>query len=144
MTCMRAHKSFNFGLIGPPTVELAALERRKKISIGLLWEKPCLLFFFTVLDWILFILAGNDNIHDSLEEFEIKSNLIRDTELAALEQLKKFMLPLFLISQLWLYLGNSQVSVYRTIGPLVWYHPKIQTRVSFVSFYRGIYQSGAD
>ena len=26
---------------------------------------------------------------------------------------------LFLVSQLWLYLGNSQVSVYRTIGPLV-------------------------
>ena len=31
------------------------------------------------------------------------------------------MLPLFLVSQLWLYLGNSQVSVYRTIGPLVTY-----------------------
>ena len=32
---------------------------------------------------------------------------------------KKSMLPLLLVSQLWLYLGNSQVSVYRTIGPLV-------------------------
>ena len=30
MTCMRARKSSNFGLIGPPTVELAALERLKK------------------------------------------------------------------------------------------------------------------
>ena len=40
------------------------------------------------------------------------------TELAALEHLKS-MLPLFLVSQLWLYMGNSQVSVYRTIGPLV-------------------------
>ena len=29
------------------------------------------------------------------------------------------MLPLFLVSQLWLYLANSQVSIYRTIGPLV-------------------------
>ena len=29
------------------------------------------------------------------------------------------MLPLFLVSQLCLYLGNNQVSVYRTIGPLV-------------------------
>ena len=28
-------------------------------------------------------------------------------------------LPLFLVSQSWLYLGNSQVSVYRTIDPLV-------------------------
>ena len=42
------------------------------------------------------------------------------TELAALEHLKS-MLPLFLVSLLWLYLGNGQVSVYMTIGPLVKY-----------------------
>ena len=30
MTCMRAGSSSNFGLIGPPTAELAALERLKK------------------------------------------------------------------------------------------------------------------
>ena len=30
MTCMRARKSSNFGLIRPPTAELAALERLKK------------------------------------------------------------------------------------------------------------------
>ena len=30
MTCMRARTSSNFGLIGPPTEELAALERLKK------------------------------------------------------------------------------------------------------------------
>ena len=41
------------------------------------------------------------------------------TEFAALEHLKQSMLPFFLVSQLWLYLENSQVSVYRTIGPLV-------------------------
>ena len=40
------------------------------------------------------MLAGNDNIHVSLDEFEIQSDLIRD-------------------------LGNSQTSVYRTIGTLV-------------------------
>ena len=40
------------------------------------------------------------------------------TESAALEHLKIDVAP-FLVSQLWLYLGNSQVSVYRTIGPLV-------------------------
>ena len=33
--------------------------------------KGCLNFFSAVLDWILFILAGNDNIHESLDEFEI-------------------------------------------------------------------------
>ena len=30
MTCMRARTSSNFGLIGPPTAELAALERLTK------------------------------------------------------------------------------------------------------------------
>ena len=46
------------------------------------------------------------------------------TELAALEHLKKSKFPLFLVSQLWLYmyLGNSRVSIYRTIGlPVKWY-----------------------
>ena len=72
MTCMRARTSSNFCLIGPPTVELAALECLKKIPIGLEWEKRCLLFFSTVLYWILFMLAGNDNIHESLDEFDIR------------------------------------------------------------------------
>ena len=35
MTCMRARTSSNFGLIEPPTAELAALESLKKIPIGL-------------------------------------------------------------------------------------------------------------
>ena len=35
MTFMRALKSSNFCLIGPPTAELAALERLKKNPIGL-------------------------------------------------------------------------------------------------------------
>ena len=33
--------------------------------------KACLHFYSAILDWILFILAGNDNIHESLDEFEI-------------------------------------------------------------------------
>ena len=33
--------------------------------------KQCLHFFSAVLDLILFILAGNDNIHESLDVFEI-------------------------------------------------------------------------
>ena len=34
--------------------------------------KGCLHFFSAVLDRILFILAGNDNIHESLDEVEIQ------------------------------------------------------------------------
>ena len=34
MTCMRAQTSSNFGLIGPPTAELAALESLEKSSLA--------------------------------------------------------------------------------------------------------------
>ena len=71
MTCMRAGTSLNFGLIGPQTAELVALERLKKNPHRLIMGKGCLHFFSAVLDRILFILAGNDNIHESLDEFEI-------------------------------------------------------------------------
>ena len=37
--------------------------------------KRCLHVFSAVLDQILFILAGNDNIHESLDEFEILLDL---------------------------------------------------------------------
>ena len=40
------------------------------------------------------------------------------TEFAALEHLKINVAPFF-VSQLWLYLENSQVSVYKAIGHLV-------------------------
>ena len=33
--------------------------------------KRCYHFFSAVLDRILFILAGNDNIHESLDEIEV-------------------------------------------------------------------------
>ena len=37
--------------------------------------KRCLHFFSAVLDGIFFILAGNDNTHKSLDEFEIVLDL---------------------------------------------------------------------
>ena len=36
-------------------------------------RKQCLHFFSAVLDLILFILACNDNIHESFDGFEISS-----------------------------------------------------------------------
>ena len=38
-------------------------------------RKQCIHFFSAVLDLILFILAGNDNIHESLDGFEICQDL---------------------------------------------------------------------
>ena len=92
----------------------------EKLPIVLKWEKWYCHFFSAILDQILFILQGNDDIHKSSDEFEIRPDQIRSgtTDLAK-SSTKKSMLPLFLISQLWFNLGNSQVSVYRTICPLV-------------------------
>ena len=39
-------------------------------------RKHCLHFFSAVLDLIIFILAGNDNIHESLDVREICLDLI--------------------------------------------------------------------
>ena len=64
MTCMRAETSLNFSLNGPPTAELAALERLKNPH-RLIMRKQCLHFFSAVLELIFFILAGNDTIHES-------------------------------------------------------------------------------
>ena len=47
MTYMRAQRSSNFGLIGPPTAELAALESLKKIPIDLYWGKMVLPLFLS-------------------------------------------------------------------------------------------------
>ena len=64
--------SSKFGEIRPWTRELAALERLKK-SHKLIMEKKTsshfLRFFFYL---ILFILAGNEDMHRSLDEFEIR------------------------------------------------------------------------
>ena len=78
MPCMRARMSSIFGLIGPLTAELAALERLEKIPIDLYWGKRCCHFFSATLKQILFILAGNDDIYKSLDEFEIRPHPIMD------------------------------------------------------------------
>ena len=47
-------------------------------QIGLQWEKWCHRIFLYVFDWIHFILAGNDDIHKSLNEFEIRRDPTMD------------------------------------------------------------------
>ena len=49
MTCMRARMSSILGLIGPPTVELAALERLKKSPYTYIGEKLVLPLFSQLL-----------------------------------------------------------------------------------------------
>ena len=63
--------SSKFGDIGPWTKELAALERLKK-SHGLIMEKMTSSNFLRYFHLILFILAGNKDLHKSLDEFEIR------------------------------------------------------------------------
>ena len=76
-------RSLNFGHIGQPTMELSALEG---LNIPHRLIKRCCHFFSAVFDLIFFILAGNYDIHNSLDEFQIWPDLT--TELAALEHQK--------------------------------------------------------
>ena len=70
MTYMGARRSSKFSWIGTPTAELAALKRLKK-SPKTYNGKNSIATFSRLLDRIHFILAGNNDIHESLDEFEI-------------------------------------------------------------------------
>ena len=63
--------SSKFGEIRPWTTELAALERLKK-SHRLIMEKMTSSHFSAIFHLILFILPGNEDMHKSLVEFEIR------------------------------------------------------------------------
>ena len=67
--------SSKFGRIRPQTKELAALERMKKTH-SLIMGKRCHHIFSAIFDWILFIFAGNEDMHKSLNEFEILPDAI--------------------------------------------------------------------
>ena len=71
MTCIRAWMSSKFGRIRPRTTELAALERMEKKSHGLIMGKTMSSYFLRYFNWILFIFAGNEDMHKSLDGFEI-------------------------------------------------------------------------
>ena len=61
-TCIEAWMSSKFGQI-LPLVSVA--------TDSVIIQKTVLPLFSVVLDGILFILTGNDDIHKSLDEFEI-------------------------------------------------------------------------
>ena len=67
MTCLRARGSSKFGQIRPLTAELTSLESLKNPH-RLMMGKTVLPLFSVVLDQILFILAGNNDIHKSSNE----------------------------------------------------------------------------
>ena len=52
-------------------MELAALEHMKKIPWTYNWEKGCHHIFSAIFDWILFIFAGNEDMHKSWNDYEI-------------------------------------------------------------------------
>ena len=64
-TTIKSGMSSKFGKIRQPTVELAALDRLEKSPYTYNGRKVV-----TTFDLILFILACNEDIHKSLDEFE--------------------------------------------------------------------------
>ena len=68
-TCIKAWMSLTFGQILPLTTELAALERLKN---------RCHHFFSVAIDPLLFKLAGNEDMHNILDEFEFPPDQTTD------------------------------------------------------------------
>ena len=69
MTYIRACMSSKFRRIRPRTTELAVLERLKNRRHH---------FFSVAIDPILFKLAGNEDMHNILDEFEFRPDLTTD------------------------------------------------------------------
>ena len=68
-TCIKAWMSLNLGQIPPLTMELAALERLKNRRHH---------FFSVAMDPIHFKLAGNEDMHNILDEFEFRPDRTTD------------------------------------------------------------------
>ena len=67
--------SSKFGQIGPRTAELAALERLEKSpSTYNLMEKSCEHSSSFIFDSIILILAGNEDMHESFDQFKFQLN----------------------------------------------------------------------
>ena len=64
--------SSKFGEIRPWTTELAALEHLEKTSHRLIMGKTMSSHFSAIFGWILCIFPGNEDMHKSLDEFEIR------------------------------------------------------------------------
>ena len=111
-TFITSRTSSKFDQIGPRTAELAALERLKKIPIDLYWENRCCHVFSAVLGQIHFILAVNDDIHESLDKAEIRPDLTIPISMAIdMVIMEKTVLPLFstVFIQLFSYLQVLQL-----------------------------------
>ena len=68
-TCIKAWMWLNLGQIPLLTMEIAALECLKN---------RCHHFFSVVIDPILFKLAGNEDMHNILDEFEFRPDQTTD------------------------------------------------------------------
>ena len=71
-TSITSQTSLKFGQIRPRTAELAALERLEKFPIDLKWEKSCEHSSSFIFDLINLILAGKEDLHESLDEFKFR------------------------------------------------------------------------
>ena len=67
---MKSRTSSKFSQIRQPTAELAAIERVKNPHRLTMRKKLCLHFFSAIYNPILMILAGDDDWHKSLIQFE--------------------------------------------------------------------------
>ena len=77
-TSITSRTSSKFGQIGPRTAELAAIERLKKNPHRLM-EKSCEHSNSFIIDLINLILAGQEDMHNSLDEFKFRPDTTMNT-----------------------------------------------------------------
>ena len=63
--------------IGPPTTELAAIERLAYLRVLIMGQTVCQIFLLVFCP-ILLLLSGNENMHESLDDFEFSPNQATD------------------------------------------------------------------
>ena len=71
-TSIRSRTSSKFGQIGPRTAELAALERLEKSPLTYNGRNLVTTLAPSFFESIILILAGNEDMHESLDEFKFR------------------------------------------------------------------------
>ena len=110
-TCIKSWTSSNFSQIRPLTTELAALEV-EKFPIDLRWGKCCLHASSFIFDWIIIRVAGNQDRHKSLDEFDFRP-------LVSMAHLYVFW------NEIWLWhigLGWAIITLWATCFCILWTH----------------------
>ena len=112
---IRSRTSSKFGQIGPRTAELAALERLEK-SPKTYNGRNLVTTLTPIFGSIILILAGNEDMHESLDEFKFRPDTDTNTRVICpcaseklLYNVVSTLAPSFLIGSFFILAGNKDI-----------------------------------